>query len=312
MRRCFPLIALALLLAFCSCSRIGQDVHAVGLAVKRHLGYGGSEPVLVDFSELNIARIGPGTEGVLGIYFSDFVETANSNHIRPARRFRDTADTLLTDKMMPLSHFSRFYGIEEGRIKVGRLDQFADSTTVLPVRNKDCGYIGRITVERAGELSNELYFRQPLQVLRDRREMRRRLRQAGARSASAYRSIRKQYPFVSLYPGGIEVKVYGRGGTLMDDSTVRDALDGKLFLADSLGNAVFVNRLMFLGNEGVMRLNSLLEAHPMCPVIIDNGRYCEFSLQDGNYRDYVRQDLFYPDSCHYVVGSLCGSKRRCR
>ena len=52
------------------------------------------------------------------------------------------------------------------------------------------------------------------------------------------------------------------------------------------------------------QLNALLEAHPMGPVLIDNGRYFRFRLTRGSYRDYVRQDLYRPDSSLFVVGSL--------
>lgn len=272
---------------------------------------------MVDLSELKIARIGPDTEGVDGIYFSDFVEEKNSNHIRPAARFRHTADTLLGDKMMPLSNFSRFYGIENGHIKAGRLDQFSDSTIVLPVRNSDCQCIGRITAEEYGGLSKKLYFRPLIQTLRDRKELSTELlrqieevgnadRKARYRLNGAY--IRRQYPLLTFYPGGVKVTAYAPDGSVVNSQTITDGAPGKLFLADSLGNAVFINRLKFLPPEDIERLNALLAAHPMCPVLIDNGRYYQYSLKKGSYREYIRQDLFHPDSCHFVVGSIARQK----
>ena len=67
---------------------------------------------------------------------------------------------------MPLSSFSRFYGIESGKAKAGRLDQFADGTVVLPVRNKDYGYISKINLRRDIGRRGWLYVRNPFQALK--------------------------------------------------------------------------------------------------------------------------------------------------
>lgn len=315
-----PFLFLISVLCMVSCTafeHLEQDVAAVRLTLQRKIGFGGTQPVLVDLSKLEIARIGPSTERVDGIYFSDFVEQKNSNHIRPAARFRHTADTLLGDKMMPLSHFSRFYGIENGRIKTGRLDQFSDSTIVLPVRNCDCQYISRIETEEYGGLSKKLYFRPLIQTLKDRKELStellRQVKEGGYSDKKArYRLngsyIRRQYPLLTYYPGGVKVTVYAPDGSVVNSQTITDGAPGKIFLADSLGNAVFINRLKFLLPEDIERLNAILAAHPLCPVLIDNGRYYQYSVKNGSYREYIRQDLFHPDSCHFVVGSISRQK----
>ena len=107
---------------------------------------------------------------------------------------------------------------------------------------------------------------------------------------------------------GLKVTVYAPDGSVVNSQTITDGAPGKIFLADSLGNAVFINRLKFLLPEDIERLNAILAAHPMCPVLIDNGRYYQYSVKNGSYREYIRQDLFHPDSCHFVVGSISRQK----
>ena len=106
---------------------------------------------MVDLSKEEMSRIGPHTGDVKGIYFSDFVEGKNPNQIRPAREFRKTADTLVTDRKIPLSRISRFYGVEDGKIKVGSLSNFRDSTVVVPVRNKNYGKVSGIVITKGSE-----------------------------------------------------------------------------------------------------------------------------------------------------------------
>ena len=270
-------------LVLCSCTpldHLGQNLTAGWTTLVRRLGLTASPVALVDLSACEVARILPETACVQGVYFSDFVEQDHSNHIRPAARYRHTADTLLGDKRMPLSHFSRFYGVEGGMIKAGRLGLFADSTIVLPVRNRDCGYISRIEIYRHPGSRGWLYVRNP------------------------FAALKYHLPLVTYYPPDTGVAVFGRDGNRMAEPTVEAARNGKIFLADSLGHAVFINNLPGFDPALLEQLNALLEAHPMGPVLIDNGRYFRFRLTRGSYRDYVRQDLYRPDSCLFVVGSL--------
>lgn len=352
-----PLVAAALLALLpgvtvsCSDGILGQNIGAAWLSVRRHLGLTATGTAFVDLSEEKIARIGPGTEGVKGIYFSDFVEKRRNNHIRRAADFRETADTLLTDLDIPLSHISRYYGIEDGRIKAGRLDQFADSTVVLPVRNRDYGYISRIELVRDARRRGWLYVRNPLLIIKERRQMRKDLRTRIGQGQQAYivarqrfslpedydaaltvlsklpgreadslfrvmydgalaedalkpAAVREQLPFWSWYPPETGVVLYDTQGQPMEEPTVADAVGGKIFLADSLGNAAFVSRLIDFDEKFLDELNALLARHPMGPVIIDNGRYYRFDIEKGSYREYIRQDLYRPDSCLFVVGSL--------
>ena len=126
--------------------RFTQAVSAGWQTLWRRAGLDNVQAVMVDLSKEEMARIGPDTKDVKGVYFSDFVEGDNPNQIRPAREFRKTADTLVTDKHIPLSRISRFYGIEDGKIKVGGIGNFNDSTVVVPVRNKNYGSISHVDI----------------------------------------------------------------------------------------------------------------------------------------------------------------------
>lgn len=302
-------LASALLLAASCGESVRQNVHAGSLTLLRRLGFGGMPPAVVDLSAEQLVRVGPETQRVKGIYFSDFVEVELSNHIRPAAAFRSTADTILTDQHIPLSTVTRFYGVEDGKAKVGRLDQFRDSTVVLPVRNPFHGDVAAIQITQELSFWQRIYIRPPFDVLKARRELREQLRKQEAEGtmppgSSSRASVRRQLPIISAYPGGVRVSVIGPDGLPFEEPTIQAAIGGKIFLADSLGHAVFVNRIGGLGASELRQLNTLLAAHPLCPVIIDNGRYARYALEEGSYREYVWQDLCRPDSCLYVVGSL--------
>ena len=307
--RSIGLLLLSTVLAVSCSGGIRQNLHAGGLTLLRRLGVGGLPPAMVDMSAEEIARIGPETQHVKGIYFSDFVEVENSNHIRTAASFRETPDTILTDQRIPLSTVTRFYGVEDGKAKVGRLDQFQDNTVVLPVRNPFFGYVAGIEVIQELSFWQRIYFRPPFTVWKERRALRRELQQLEAKGelppgSSSRASVRRQLPIISAYPGGVRVRVIGTDGLPFEEPTVQAAMGGKLFLADSLGHAIFVNRVDVLGPAELQQLNALLAEHPLCPVIIDNGRYARYALENGSYQDYVWQDLCRPDSCLFVVGSI--------
>jgi len=355
-------LVLAFLLTSCSGSHLGQDINAVFLSFTRRIGFGNTPPALVDLCEQKVARITAETQNVQGIYVSDFVETINSNHIRTASQFKGTADSILTDKMIPLSAISRFYGVEDGKVKVGRLDQFKDETIVLPVRNKNHGYISLIVGPEGEERRNKLYFRPLFRTIRARNELKGELRGEVREGKEAFlkarrlvplpqdykkatdslycllytaeaahpslesdtlrslyrtmllgsiarkklspKSIRKYLPLVSPYPAVGHYKFYDADGRPVEEETLSNAIDGKIFMADSLGHGVFINRLKDFSDKEMDELNRLLGEHPMCPILIDNGRYARFYLEEGSYQEYISQDLYHPDDRLYVIGSI--------
>lgn len=151
--------------------RLTQAVSAGRQTALRRMGLDRVQSVMVDLSKEEMARIGPGTADVKGIYFSDFVEGMNPNQIRRAREFRKTADTLVTDRNIPLSRISRFYGVEDGKVKVGSIGSFRDTTVVVPVRNRNYGPVSGISVTRE-RLRDRVKWTRPRDVFGFRRETR--------------------------------------------------------------------------------------------------------------------------------------------
>jgi len=70
------------------------------------------------------------------VLFNEFVEN-NPNTVRLKKDFINTKDTLLGDKKIPISNIHNFYGIEDGKFKVGNIGEFDDNTTIVPIRSKD-------------------------------------------------------------------------------------------------------------------------------------------------------------------------------
>lgn len=139
--------------------RLTQAVSAGRQTALRRMGLDRVQSVMVDLSKEEMVRIGLDTKDVKGVYFSDFVEHYNPNQIRPAREFRKTVDTLVTDRKIPLSRISRFYGVEDGKVKVGGIGNFRDSTVVVPVRNKNYGKVSGIAITKDSEsLWNRISF----------------------------------------------------------------------------------------------------------------------------------------------------------
>lgn len=92
-------------------------------------------PQIINLSNENVSRINPNDKSNM-ILFNDFVEWDNPNNIRKAKDFKVTNDTLIGDNNIPLSKISQYYGIENGKLKVGNINIFDDNTTVVPKRNK--------------------------------------------------------------------------------------------------------------------------------------------------------------------------------
>lgn len=92
-------------------------------------------PQVINLSNENVSRINPNDKSNM-ILFNDFVEWNNPNNIRKAKDFKVTNDTLIGDNNIPLSKISQYYGVENGKLKVGDINIFDDNTTVVPKRNK--------------------------------------------------------------------------------------------------------------------------------------------------------------------------------
>jgi len=99
-------------------------------------------PVNLDLTNRNLlVADGPNIPNAEYIITNEFDEHNNRNNIRPAKDFINTNDTLIGDKYIPLSKFSNFYGVENGKLKAGNLQSFDKNTVVVPNRAKNVGKI---------------------------------------------------------------------------------------------------------------------------------------------------------------------------
>lgn len=69
-----------------------------------------------------------------------------------------------------------------------------------------------------------------------------------------------------------------------DTVTLHNNLTNKVIFTDENGNAIFVNKLT---DDNIRKkVNKILNATPLYPVMLDNGRYSHYDL-DGDVEGYV-------------------------
>lgn len=100
------------------------------------------ETLNLDLSDRNVlVANGPKMPNAEYILTNEFDERKNRNNIRKAKDFINTNDTLIGDKNIPLSKITKFYGVEDGKLKAGNITDFKENTVVAPNRAKDVGRI---------------------------------------------------------------------------------------------------------------------------------------------------------------------------
>lgn len=220
---------------------------------------------------------------------NQFVEEENRNTIRPAKYFRDSPpDTLLGDRKVPLSRIRYFMGVRDGRLRVGRIDEFSDDDEVVPVWNKTAlvrrmesraPYEQRDSAFAASSRYDDLY---------------------DATSNPAYKDSSAHY-----------YDVYNRPNIYKTDrdSTVHLPPYGdefKSLLVSPGGNAMFLNNAAdFTGAQRDM-VNGFLEREGGAyPVMLDNGRYAYFlEGKDADYDKYVSADFYRDPRYFWAIGEL--------
>lgn len=89
----------------------------------------------IDLSQNAYASTGETPEGATSALASEFMEEINPSVFTAAKWKTLPSDYMLRDwKDMPLKDIRLFYGVEDGTFKIMPLDQFRDSTTIVPVR----------------------------------------------------------------------------------------------------------------------------------------------------------------------------------
>lgn len=305
-----------------------HNANAVLSAVKRKIS--GNEVYdadVIDLTNKNMQRITPSTSNVNSILSNEFVED-NPNNIRKAQDFRNTTDTLIGDKKIPLSKISQFYGVESGRLKSGNLQNFNDTTTVVPVRNKNIGkvieYIPRKQItedderwlgisKKALDLSyksladkykldygnnyiTRLIYGSPYSQVeeysRTNKDLEKEINFYKDRHYARVQNIRNN-----------GAKVITQEGDTIPISRVNINARGKILFADETGNSVFVNNLSKLNEGQITQLNENL-SKGLYPVKVDNGRYEHYQTSNPNYNTYTALDFYRDPKSLYILGSV--------
>lgn len=104
------------------------------------------QPMFMNLNDYNVQQVTKDnvSNNTLGILTNDFVEENDNNEQRLAIDFKNTTDTKLGDKEIPLENISTYYGIEDGQLKIGPLEIFNDSTMVVPNRAKNVGKVKKV------------------------------------------------------------------------------------------------------------------------------------------------------------------------
>lgn len=281
---------------------------------------------IIDLSNSTLGRIDDNHPGT-SILANEFVEDV-PNNIRLARDFINTTDTLIGDRQIPLSRFSQFYGIENGKLKIGPLTNFNSNTTVVPVRNKNIGKIKQIIYPEVKDVEQ---IQAQIDSIKEAHEPERikfyesRGKNPGFidYAKSLFSKYSPQYikgfnsyprPY-SNYPSKLyklydaldnQVRLVNENNDTIGALPIID-VRGKTIFADGQGNTVFVNALLELDKTGQDYLNNKLKDTPMYPILVDNGRYSDFYPQTGpnqNYQTYIQQDLYRDPSSLFVIGEV--------
>lgn len=133
----FRLSAILLCVCLSSCAGGGRPPQPKAVIRKSPFLREESGAYVKDLSDSYLARITPETKNVKSILGNQFVEEENHNTVRPAKYFRDSPpDTLLGDRKVPLSRIRYFMGLRDGKLRIGKIDDFDDDDEVVPVWNK--------------------------------------------------------------------------------------------------------------------------------------------------------------------------------
>lgn len=102
-----------------------------------------NDPIYIDLTNKHLSNVNTKSK-VNMVLANEFVETKYKNNIRKAKNFKHTTDTLIGDRRIKLSNINKFYGIENGKLKIDNIDNFSDETTVIPVRNPNRSKIKKV------------------------------------------------------------------------------------------------------------------------------------------------------------------------
>lgn len=299
-----------------------------------------SDGQIIDFD--NPVRVYDDTENLKNILVNDFVEDT-PNNIRAAKDFKNTTDTLIGDKQIPLSHFSNYYGLENGKLKIGNIGDFDDNTTVVPVRNKTRlvksvdDIIGNTDSLKNLQTQYETYMTQKYPDLENRfkhtQEQLRELR-------DVYKNTPEFVKFLKGIASGFTLGQYDpyktsqgytrndivkeqrkilkqRASVVNNDPTARRLQDDidrasklqlgypKVAFITKSGDGSFMvtNINQYLGQKKDELNRKLQSVGGAYPVMVDNGRYQHYETVLPTYESYTSGDFYRNQNNMYVIGN---------
>ena len=287
-------------------SSVTEDITNIYKYLKNYFSNRLSEKdrsAFIDLSNKNVSRIKKNTKGVETILTNEFVED-NDNTIKTKKQFKNTTDTLLGDKKIPLSKISTFYGIEDGKLKAGSLDDFKDETVVIPNRAKNIGKVVKVIAPSKDETKkNYKIFRDSVSSSVDAYNKERGYKPDFLTKLESLVAFQKPGPFNTLYDNTdskefrhvidsinniyrpilnkTQLKVINEKGDTISGYSLNAT--PKALFANEQGNAVFVSDL----HDNERQLNDWLKENPSYPIMVDNGRYGNFMLSKPNIGEYI-------------------------
>lgn len=306
---------------------ISQGVSAIKNKINRTVQ--GTDPLFYmrDLSKEYVDRITPETQDASSILTNEFVED-NPNNIRYAEDFRNTTDTLIGDKKIPLSKISQFYGAKDGKLIVGNLSTFNDDD--VPVRNKNIGRVKKILIDPISQNYRDYYEDKLKQIDKKRRDSRYNIYSSYARKHNITPTVSDYLSFVG---GATPLASAGRRAYLKkyhqypatkydneywntydrlqkplrfiteNNDTITAPGESKLILGDEYGNSYFIDNLQRINKKDLNTLNKNIQKHP---VLVDKGRYSKFYKSINptqNYNTYIRQDFYRDPQSLYILGT---------
>ena len=293
-----------------------------------------------DLSNKNVQRVTEDNQsGIDYILGNDFQEE-NQNDIRRKADFLNTSDTLLGDRKIPLSAISTYYGIEDGKLKAGTLDDFDDNTIVVPNRAKNIGKIkeyhpvseeykhNKLLREGAKKLAEmvddervvtkifDRYFKQHpekekylKQQIKDWYDIDNPTKNDLIQAAYdwdynniAQDPILKDYLHLSSDLWDYALATNEKPGFVVTENN--DTIPNYQFneepkgmFADENGHSVFFSGK---SEDNVKQINDFLSKYPSYPVMLDNGRYFNYT-DNNNVNEYTGG--FLDPQKGYIIGT---------
>ena len=270
----------------------------------------------IDLSNKNVERITSNTKNVDNILTNEFLER-NNNTIRKAKDFKNSTDTLLGDKQIPLSKISNYYGIENGKLKAGDLNIFNDETVVIPNRVKNVGRIKKLLdsneydmsyydkyindVDSVAKLYNDSLGYKPTwsnyltAIVGGLTPRAIYMNNAGFNELSKlFNKVAMENPTKYTDPNYKPKRFITENNDTIAAPDINDT--PKILFANEQGNSAFFTNPY----NNLDKVNKFLNKNPSYPIMVDNGRYAFYQTTAPNVKSYA--GLANPDDM-FILGT---------